>query len=540
MNMIFLSRNLMKPSLGHYVGILLLCLSFSTLTYGQNEEPINSNYLFEHGVSPRILDIAASDLLQDGSFSQNVTIKVNDDSKTEEYKMRIIYDPTYMEGMDVRVVFDSANTSKSTQKELEKLVEKSHQFSRMSQNYLVDESTLRRVKDENGEVVFEFFYQKNDIEPYLKSIKKLKGNVIFKDGVLDRVVLTNYKPMKDKVRSMERTVYFEKSKETGGYIKTSSEEKHEQFKGGKVITYTLKATTTDYYTPKAKQLSWDGKEDILPLFGDVNTDTLSVKLGWHLPLLGKPATKLGYSLPRPVGVNYFYHFQDQTMQFTGLSLAMNDEDFVSFNDVFDLDNSTIRASGYVSMVKADVWIFPFLNIMAIGGTGENTIEGNWPIDEELRQAISDWGWLIGVDPEDIPEEISLNGTLKSNMAGLGATLAGGVGDWNVSLTYQFMATMSPEANTTTIANVVMPMIGYMTPFGMNLMAGVQGQFYDTNISGYVDLEDGQTLHYNVDFQPARWNYMLGIYKGFAKHWEIALQAGFGNRKSVTAVFGYRF
>ena len=540
MNMIFLSRNLMKPSLGRYVGILLLCLSFSTLTYGQNEEPINSNYLFEHGVSPRILDIAASDLLQDGSFSQNVTIKVNDDSKTEEYKMRIIYDPTYMEGMDVRVVFDSANTSKSTQKELEKLVEKSHQFSRMSQNYLVDESTLRRVKDENGEVVFEFFYQKNDIEPYLKSIKKLKGNVIFKDGILDRVVLTNYKPMKDKVRSMERTVYFEKSKETGGYIKTSSEEKHEQFKGGKVITYTLKATTTDYYTPKAQQLSWDGKEDILPLFGDVNTDTLSVKLGWHLPLLGKPATKLGYSLPRPVGVNYFYHFQDQTMQFTGLSLAMNDEDYVSFNDVFDLDNSTIRASGYVSMVKADVWIFPFLNIMAIGGTGENTIEGNWPIDEELRQALSDWGWLIGVDPEDIPEEISLNGTLKSNMAGLGATLAGGVGDWNVSLTYQFMATMSPEANTTTIANVVMPMIGYMTPFGMNLMAGVQGQFYDTNISGYVDLEDGQTLHYNVDFQPARWNYMLGIYKGFAKHWEIALQAGFGNRKSVTAVFGYRF
>ena len=54
------------------------------------------------------------------------------------------------------------------------------------------------------------------------------------------------------------------------------------------------------------------------------------------------------------------------------------------------------------------------------------------------------------------------------------------------------------------------------------------------------MEDGQTLHYNVDFEPAQWNTMFGIYKGFAKHWEIALQAGFGKRESVTAVFGYRF
>jgi hypothetical protein len=84
------------------------------------------------------------------------------------------------------------------------------------------------------------------------------------------------------------------------------------------------------------------------------------------------------------------------------------------------------------------------------------------------------------------------------------------------------------------------MIGYMTPFGMNLMAGAQGQFYDTKVAGFIDLEDGQTLHYNVDFQPVKWNYILGIYKGFSKHWELALQAGFGNRTSVTAVFGYRF
>jgi len=530
----------MKPLKRIFSAIFVVTLLIPSHVFGQTSEPINSNYLFERGVSPRILDIAASDLLQDGSFSQDVTIDVNDGTTSEQFKMSVIYDPTFEEGMDVRVVFDPNGVAKSGIKELVKLVEKSHKFSRMSQNYLVDESTLKRIKDENGEVIFEFYYQTNDIDPYLKSIKRLKGNIIFKDGELDRVVLSNYKPLKDKVEKMERTVYYEKSRETGGYIKTYSEERHEQVKGGKTTVYTMKTTTTDYYTPDLKQLSWDGKESNSPQFQDIVTDTLSVKLGWVLPLLGKPATKLGYSLPRPVGLNMFTHYQDQTMQFTGVSIAMNDEDFVSFNDLFDLDNSTIQANGYVAMVKADVWILPFLNIMAIVGSGENNVNGYWPIDEDVREGLADWGWLIGIDPEDIPVAIELDGGLVSNMAGLGATLAGGVGDWNANLSYQFMATMTAAANTRTDAHVFMPMIGYMTKIGMNLMVGAQGQFYDTKVAGYIDLEDGQTLHYNVDFQPVHWNAILGIYKGFARHWEIALQAGFGNRTSVTAVFGYRF
>lgn len=518
----------------------ILFFGFSMHIYGQTEQPINSNYLFEYGVSPRVLDIAASDLLQDGSFSQDVIIEVNDGNTVEEFKINVIYDPTYEEGMDVRVIFEPAAVSKSEKKELMKIVEKSHQFSRMSRNYLADESTLKMIKDQDGEVILEYYYQKNDIEPYLKGIKRLKGNVVFKDGELDRVVLTNFKPLKDQVKKMERVVYFEKSIETGGYLKTYSEDTYTQVKRGEEIIYTMKTTTIDYYSEDYKELTWKGKAEIIPFFDDVVTDTLSVKLGWFLPLLGKPATKLGYSLPRPIGLNMFTHFQDQTMQFTGISIAKNDEDFVSLNDAFDLDNSTIRASGYVAMIKADVWILPFLNIMAIAGKGENTIEGNWPLDPELKQALIDIGGLIGVDPEDIPDGIELGGNLDSNMGGLGATLAGGVGDWNLSVTYQFMANETPSANTTTIAHVVQPMIGYMTSFGMNIMAGAQGQFYDTKVAGFIELEDGQTLSYNVDFQPVHWNTILGIYKGFSKHWELALQAGFGSRKSVTAVFGYRF
>jgi hypothetical protein len=239
-------------------------------------------------------------------------------------------------------------------------------------------------------------------------------------------------------------------------------------------------------------------------------------------------------------LNIFTHFQDQTMQFTGIAIGTTEDDLTDLSGAFDLDNSTIRASGYVAMVKADVWILPFLNIMVIVGVGENYIDGNWPLDEDVKQQLVEIGDWLGVPPEDIPDGVELGGTLESNMAGLGATLAGGIGDWNLSVSYQFMANETPSANTTMIAHVVMPMIGYMTPFGMNIMAGAQGQFYDTKVTGSIEIDGQNTLFYNANFKPVKWNAIFGIYKGFAKHWELALQAGFGNRQSVTAVFGYRF
>ena len=516
------------------LSLVLCCLPL--VLFSQNTQPINSNYLFELGISPRVLDIAASGLLQDGSFAENVIIEADDGSTTQLFKMQVIYDPTYREGMDVRVVYDPANTTKGDMKDLKQMVERSHQFSRMSRDYLVDESTLKVLKDENGEVVIEYYYQKNDIEPYLKEIKRLKGKVIIKDGELDRVVLTNFKPLKSKVAKMERIVYFEKSNETGGYIKTSSEERLEQLKGDKVIVYTLKTRTTDYFTPDVKQLSWDKKASVPVLFEGIPTDTLSVKLGWFLPLLGKPATKLGYKLPRPIGLNVFMHQQSQNMQFTDLRAGIDDDELTSFASVFALDKSKIKQTTVVSMFKADVWILPFLNVMGIFGAGINNVNGNILVGEELSEFLR----LLGVSEADIQRGLSINTDVRSEMYGGGFTLAGGIDNWNLSLNYQFLIAELAEVNSKQTANVFTPMIGYMLPFGMNIMAGVQGQFYDTRVKGFVNLEDGRTLNYNVDFEPLTWNAMFGVYKGFAKHWEIALQAGVGSRTSTTFVFGYRF
>ena len=234
------------------------------------------------------------------------------------------------------------------------------------------------------------------------------------------------------------------------------------------------------------------------------------------------------------------HYQTQLMQFTDLQVGINDEDLVSFGDFFALENSSVDQNTFVNMAKVDVWILPFLNIMGIYGQGDNSIDGQLFLDEEFRQALIDYGWLVDLDPNSIPEAIDIVTKVSSRMYGGGLTLAGGVGNWNLALNYQLMFAELTEVNTTQMANVFTPTVGYMTDIGLNIMAGAQGQFYDTQVVGFINLEDGNVLNYQVDFEPVRWNFLVGFYKGFAKHWEVAIQGGFGDRESLTAVFGYRF
>lgn len=515
------------------ITILFLC----NPTFSQSTNPLNSNYLIEHGVSPRVLDAAASLLIQEGSFNQNLVITESSSSVEERsLEIEVIYDPEYKYGMDILYVVDGDNLSKKDKKEYANYIANSHHFSRMTTPYLYDESTLKLISDEDGKVVLEFYYKKQNVDPYLKIIKRLKGEIHFENGKLKKVVLTNFKPLKKKVYDFEMVVKFVKPDNDGGHLVSSTEQIFKRIVKGETLSYNTVGTISKYKNSEGVELEWKGKENVAPILVGKNKDTISQKLGWVLPLLGKPATKLGYKLPRPVGVNLFMHLQEQKLQFTGLQASMNDDELIEFGNLLDLDRSSIKQTTFAKMVKADVWILPFLNIMGILGSGKNTIYGDLIVSQELKDFLE----LIGNDPNDIPESVLIDSELESFMYGFGATLAGGIGNWNVSVNYQLMFATIVEANTTNKANIITPMLGYMLPVGLNLMVGAQGQFYDTKISGFIDVSEDEKVNYNVDFEPVTWNGIVGFYKGFAKHWELAAQVGFGNRDSLTIVAGYRF
>jgi hypothetical protein len=347
--------------------------------------------------------------------------------------------------------------------------------------------------------------------------------------------------MKKHIVEFQRIVRYARVLQ-GGYIVTSIKETASYKKGNKVKNYESLSQILNYTDKSGKELTWINKKARPPV-EKLLSDTIDVKLGGPLPLLGKEAIKLGYQLPRPIGVAGFVYAHDQLMEFTGLQVALDGGNMVDLNNIFALNKSKVTQSSDIYLAKADVWVFPFLNIMAIVGGGVNDLNGKLMINEDLRDFLNGLpGWII--DIPNLPESAPINTSVKSEIYGGGATLAGAVGNFNITLNYQLMFTKMIEANTTNMIHIVTPMVGYMLPFGINIMAGGQGQFYNTQLTGFFDFEDTEgfthRIDYIVDFEPIKWNAILGVYKGFSKHLEMSVQIGFGQRASVTAVFGYRF
>ena len=528
------------------IAILLLQISLFAQT-----QPINSNYLIENGISPRVLDLAASSFMQDGRFVENVIVKVKNGEGKKSYNVDLIFDPEYNEGMDIRAVVNTKGVGKNELKQLKKYLEKSHYFSRMSRKYLYDENTLKLINKNHNDLELEYYYQKKDIDPYLSYIKKIKGTVFIKDGVLNKVVLTNTKPLKNQITKYTKEVKYAKL-DDGGYIITDVKENIRIEKKNSKTEIEIKKNTIQYTNNENQELSWNGKTPTPPKNYN-KAETVDVKLGGTLPFLGKSATKMGFKLPRPFGVAGFVYAHSQNMEFTGLQVGLDGGDKVDLNTFFELDNSKVTQATYMPLFKADVWIFPFLNVMLIAGGGQNDLNGELVINEDKRAFVNDLGdalgnlpgWIVEwPDIPNIPRALPIKTTITSEVYGGGLTLAGGIDNFNLSVNYQLMFTKIIEANTTNMVNVITPMVGYMSPFGVNFMFGGQGQFYNTKLSGFIEVEDSNgemhKIDYNVDFEPIKWNAIVGVYKNFSKHWEMSFQAGFGQRSSLTAILGYRF
>lgn len=505
----------------------------------ETQPPINSNYLIENGISPTVLDAALSTTLQKGSFTSDIVGRriINRDTISTQFKF--IYDPEINDGIDIQIVVNKDSVGKKGEKNLLKVMEKTHSFSRMSRTELYDPESLTLISKDGNNMELFYTYDKKRLEPELKFGKHLEGIIRIENGVLKSVKVTNFEKMKmDGVTiekgNFERTLYYSKGDEFGGYYVSTRIETYTHTKKNETIKVEFESYTSSYRTSKGSYLNMDQYKEPLAMKGV--QDTLSGSLGWALPLMGKGAKKLGYKLPRPIGLNIFAHYQEQLLEFTSLEAGLNDEEPVELGGLFELSESTVDQNTLVTMIKADVWLLPFLNVMAIYGSGTNTINGNLYLNEDLIDFLI----KLGVDPSEIPDRLPIESELTSSMMGAGATIAGGIGNFNLSINYQFMASTLEEVNTTKIAHIISPNIGYMTPFGMNIMVGAQGQFYDPAAVGFIDLPSGDKLNYNVSFEPTVWNYMIGLYTPLSDHWELAVQGGFGDRRSLTVVFGYRF
>jgi hypothetical protein len=280
------------------------------------------------------------------------------------------------------------------------------------------------------------------------------------------------------------------------------------------------------------------------------------------PLFGKRVTAKGYDLPLPLGVSLQYYYVTQPVRIEELSLSGNDNplqpvDFVKFKDA--------DSAVHVMSVRADLWLFPFLNIYGLftGGLGNTTVDVEEPI--ELVSSV-DFDTIGG---------------------GFGMVAAWGVKNFFFSVDTNFVWSNVDIVEDTVFTWVTGLRAGYNFRFknrmSLGLWAGTMYQYFNNDTKGSIGLADavgkepgevldefedeiaswppgpdkiaaeqllaelrerdpGDTVvNYRLDKSPVYpWNLVVGLQWEIDKHWLLRTEAGLIGRWSALFAVNYRF
>ena len=204
--------------------------------------PVSSDQLIHQGISPGILQFAANSVLQEGNFKEDVSIAVSSDGKEEVYQLQYEYDPSNKYGFKIRLLDDLTETSKKDAKLLSEAIKNLHHFSRLTEQFQYDDSSIKSTTNADGELVFRFYYRKAEIEPGSKYATRLKGYIHFNNEELDHVELVNMQPLTKGVYNHNIKTFFDRSANGVNYYATKVVESFNVAKGGKIYNVNVEAT----------------------------------------------------------------------------------------------------------------------------------------------------------------------------------------------------------------------------------------------------------------------------------------------------------
>lgn len=291
---------------------------------------------------------------------------------------------------------------------------------------------------------------------------------------------------------------------------------------------------------------------------------------WMFPIWGKKVAKKGFDIPYPVGIMLNSYGGSQQIRITDLQVGFNDSklvplDFIKFGEV--------KANLQSVTVRPDLWIFPFLDVYAIGGA-------TW---SQTEVKVTD------------PMEFKTTADFNGSTFGLGTTFAGGFHGILGILDYNHTWSSIAEIEGTIQANMVSARFGYNFLFerpdrSLAAWVGPMGLFINRTTVGSINLGDlesnasksdlegaaNETASWYQDLTPAQkqvikaiaqklidkidgnggdlivnyslnkkptsnWSMVVGAQFQFNHNWQVRTEAGFlGGRKSILLSANYRF
>ena len=280
------------------------------------------------------------------------------------------------------------------------------------------------------------------------------------------------------------------------------------------------------------------------------------------PIWGRKALEKGFQTPLPLGFNVALYSMTQDIDISNLGLGFNQPpqpvSFITFEG----------ASAQLSLINArvDLWLFPFLNVYGIVGTGT--------------------GHTTVKLAEPVPFETIAN--FDGAIAGFGLTGVYGFRNWFTVLDYNHQWGFSSLLANPVPANIVSTRLGHRLRLGdrknvrATLWVGAMFQALESETNGSIKLSDvlpsgsdslfngyqsapwylalgpvqralvddfvqrlssgldTTVVNYSLNKKVADpWNMLVGGTVDVGRHWGLRYELGFIGRKSLMVMGNYR-
>lgn len=516
---------------------ILLALLMATILFGS--QPYNSNILVEYKIDPKILNNVISATRQNVAYRMQMKHQIISNDEQENLNYYVIVDPYPVYGTEMKIQLPKEELKNYDTDEIEKNIDELMGVQLyIQENNLFDESSLKILKKSDEETIIGFTFKRDALPRELKHIRDMEGKVFILNNQLDRIEITHderFNLSHIEVDRYKKISYF-KPVVSGGYLISKESLEIDGTLNNKPYHEQLDGTIAEYWDAQRQIITYDnGVSDEIVNTDDSKYQTIALDLDRIFPLLGKEARRSGYDLPKPFGVSLINMFQDTTMHMTSFDI---DNIPIDFNKVLD-GKSVYKNITYAPLIRADVWVLPFLSVgLILGGTDTTT---NVTLHSESGLTIERpvLGDIVLIEPG---AKLNLDPfTTNALMYGVGVTLAGGVGNYFTTIDFQYITAYTPDADVSIDMLIMTPLIGYtFTDYGTRLFVGAQYQDLKEEITFNV-IADGKQLSGRVGLQSEDWAGVIGTDYSFNRNWSANLLYSQGvDRKNAILGISYRF
>ncbi|HSM14159.1 MAG TPA: hypothetical protein VLA66_08825 [Thermoanaerobaculia bacterium] len=234
------------------------------------------------------------------------------------------------------------------------------------------------------------------------------------------------------------------------------------------------------------------------------------------PLFGKDLAA-GHQLPLPFGIGLTVYSQNQEYTLDSLSVGVPGFENLPL-DALGIDNRLHELN-----VKFDAWLFPFLNVFALGGR----LDGKTVVD------FSDAGLPIPIGRVTINYDGEVYGGGATGVFGTERVFGSLTAVWTQS-------SLSGDFDSEAEAFVLSPRFGLVGGRG-SVWLGAMYQQADEKHSGRIAIPFVGVVPFAVELsQKDDWNGLIGAQVGLDEHWFLELEGGFGSRTAATMTTSFRF